>query len=81
MPRRFWVGRRYRNERDVDPDDRAARGDREDPIEGAVTLARSVPLLFVVKKEEREWRISSVKGRGGSRHCWGTDSLAGFSRD
>jgi hypothetical protein len=30
-------------------------------IEGAVTLARSVPLLFVMNKEGREWRISSVR--------------------
>jgi hypothetical protein len=30
-------------------------------IRGAVTLARSVPLLFVMKKEGGEWRISAVR--------------------
>ena len=30
-------------------------------VEGAVTLARSVPLLFVMKKEGAEWRISAVR--------------------
>jgi hypothetical protein len=30
-------------------------------IDGAVTLQRRVPLLFVLKKEGREWRISVVR--------------------
>ena len=30
-------------------------------VEGAVTLARRVPLLFVMKKEGAEWRISAVR--------------------
>jgi hypothetical protein len=30
-------------------------------IRGAVTLAESVPLLFVLKKEAKEWRICAVR--------------------
>jgi hypothetical protein len=30
-------------------------------VEGAVTLARTVPLLFVMKKERTIWRISVVR--------------------
>jgi len=30
-------------------------------IRGAVTLARRVPLLFVMKKESGEWKISAVR--------------------
>jgi hypothetical protein len=30
-------------------------------VEGAVILAQSVPLLFVMKKEKAEWRISAVR--------------------
>jgi hypothetical protein len=30
-------------------------------VEGAVTLVRRAPLLFVMKKEESEWRISAVR--------------------
>lgn len=35
--------------------------DAESRIDGAVTLARSVPLLFVLKKEGANWRISAVR--------------------
>jgi hypothetical protein len=34
--------------------------DGSSTIEGAVTLSRSVPLLFVLKKEGPVWRISAV---------------------
>jgi hypothetical protein len=30
-------------------------------IDGAITLARRVPLLFVLKKVGAEWRISAVR--------------------
>jgi hypothetical protein len=30
-------------------------------IDGAITLARRVPLLFVMSKEGAEWRISAVR--------------------
>ena len=30
-------------------------------VEGAITLARNVPLLFVMKKERTVWRISAVR--------------------
>jgi hypothetical protein len=56
-----------RNERDVDGDDGCPRGERDHPVAGAstvdraVTLARTVPLLFVMKKEKAQWRISAVR--------------------
>ena len=33
-------------------------------IRGAVTLAETVPLLFVLKKERTDWRISVVRRVG-----------------
>lgn len=43
----------------ITPD--VATVDGASTIEGAVTLARSVPLLFVMKKEGAGWRISMVR--------------------
>jgi hypothetical protein len=36
-------------------------------IEGSATLARTVPLLFVMKKQGCEWRINAVSLVGGER--------------
>jgi hypothetical protein len=35
--------------------------DGESTVDGAITLLRRVPLLFVVKREDDEWRIVSVR--------------------
>jgi len=40
-------------------------------IRGAVMLAPRVPLLFVMKKEDTEWRISAIRVlAGGQRQRW-----------
>ncbi len=43
----------------IKPD--VAMVDGASTIDGAITLARSVPLLFVMKKEAGAWRISAVR--------------------
>jgi hypothetical protein len=43
----------------ITPD--VAMVDGASTIRGAVTLAESVPLLFVLKKEGAEWRINAVR--------------------
>jgi hypothetical protein len=45
-------------------------------IRGAVTLARSVPLLFVMKREGAEWRISAVR-EGNPKRAGATDPRCG----
>ena len=37
-------------------------------IDGAITLARHVPLLFVMRKEGSEWRISAVRAAEGVKN-------------
>ena len=39
---------------------KAATVDGASTIDGAVTLARRVPLVFLVKKQHGEWRIAAV---------------------
>jgi len=38
-----------------------AMAEGESRIEGAVTVRRSVPLRFVLRKEEDRWRIVSIR--------------------
>ncbi|MGD0669425.1 MAG: hypothetical protein ABSB23_17845 [Bryobacteraceae bacterium] len=48
-------------------------------IRGAVTLARRVPLLFVMKKEGAEWRISAVRDSAPPQAAGTTDVRCGIT--
>src|SRR5262245_58009001 len=45
--------------------------DEATTVEGAVTLTRSVPLLFVMKKESTTWRTKADQGGPSSQSSWG----------
>ncbi|MFY9723877.1 MAG: hypothetical protein WAJ87_00180 [Bryobacteraceae bacterium] len=46
-------------------------------IRGAVTLARRVPLLFVMKKQGAEWRISAVRNSAPPQAAGAIDMRCG----